>query len=57
MGEAGFRHGMTPEHQKEIRRFEKDNGLLKKLLAEKEIDSHLKDEMLKKKFPLPKKQN
>lgn len=57
MGEEGFRHGMTPEHLKEIRRLEKENDLLKKLLAEKEIEAHLKDEMLKKKYPLPKKKN
>lgn len=51
MGEKGFRHGMTPAHLKEIRRLEKENGLLKKLLAEKEIESHLKDDLLKKKYP------
>ena len=49
MGEAGFRHGMTPEHLKEIKRLEKENALLKKLLAEKELEGHLKDELLKKK--------
>src|SRR5690554_7385689 len=51
MGEAGFRHGMTPDHLKEIKRLEKENGLLKKLLAERDIESHLKDELLKKKYP------
>lgn len=35
MGEAGFRHGMTPEHLKEIKRLEKENEQLKLLLAEK----------------------
>lgn len=57
MGEAGFRHGMTPAHLKEIRRLEKENELLKKLLAEKDIEAHLKDEMLKKKYPWPRKKN
>ena len=57
MGEAGFRHGMTPEHLKEIKRLEKENELLKKLLAEKDIESHLKDELLKKKYPWPKGKN
>ena len=57
MGEAGFRHGMTPEHLKEIRRLEKENDLLKKLLAEKDLESHLKDELLKKKYPWPKGKN
>lgn len=57
MGETGFRHGMTPGHLKEIRRLEKENGLLKKLLAEKEIESHLKDDLLKKKYPWAKGKN
>jgi len=55
MGEAGFRHGMTPEHLKEIKRLEKENGLLKKLLAEKELEGHLKSELLKKKFAWEKR--
>lgn len=55
MGEAGFRHGMTPAHLKEIKRLEKENLLLKRLLAEKEIEGHLKDEMLKKKYALARK--
>jgi len=57
MGEAGFRHGMTPAHLKEIKRLEKENLLLKRLLAEKEIEGHLKDEMLKKKYALARKNN
>lgn len=55
MGEEGFRHGMTPEHLKEIRALEKENALLKKLLAEKEMEGHLKDELLKKKYPWARK--
>jgi putative transposase len=31
MGEAGFRHGMTPAQLKEIKRLEKENDMLKKL--------------------------
>tara|TARA_R110002111_G_C5869168_1_gene361316 strand:+ start:371 stop:682 length:312 start_codon:yes stop_codon:yes gene_type:complete len=57
MVETGFRHGMTPGHLKEIRRLEKENELLKKLLAEKEIESHLKDDLLKKKYPWAKGKN
>lgn len=57
MGEAGFRHGITPEHLKEIKRLEKENEALKKIIAEKELESHLKDELLKKKYPLSKKRN
>ena len=55
MGEAGFRHGMTPEHIKEIKRLEKENELLKKLLAEKELEGHLKTELLKKKYAWARK--
>ena len=55
MGEIGFRHGMTPEHLKEIKRLEKENDLLKKILAEKEVESRLKDELLKKKYPWARK--
>lgn len=55
MGEEGFRHGMTPAHLKEIRRLEKENGLLKKLLAEKELEGLLKDELIKKKYAWARK--
>ncbi|NPD86838.1 transposase, partial [Lentimicrobium sp. L6] len=57
MGEAGFRHGMTPGHLKEIKRLEKENELLKKLLAEKELEGHLKTELLKKKYAWARKKN
>jgi putative transposase len=55
MGEAGFRHGMTPAHLKEIKRLEKENDMLKKLLAEKELEGRLKDEALKKKYAWARK--
>lgn len=55
MGEAGFRHGMTPAQLKEIKRLEKENDMLKKLLAEKELESRLNDEMLKKKYAWTRK--
>lgn len=55
MGEAGFRHGMTPEHLKEIKRLEKENVQLKLLLAEKELEGRLKDELLKKKYAWARK--
>lgn len=51
MGEKGFQHGMTPAHLKEIKRLEKENETLKKILAEKELENHLHMEMLKKKYP------
>lgn len=38
-----------------VRRLEKENRILKELLAEKELESRLKDELLKKKFGQPMK--
>lgn len=55
MGVEGFKRGITPAHLKEIKRLEKENSLLKKLLAEKELEGQLKDELIKKKYPLAKK--
>lgn len=57
MGEEGFQHGMTPVHLKRIRELEKENMMLKQLLAEKELESKLKGELLKKKYALEKKKN
>lgn len=50
-GEAGLSHGITKKKLSDIRRLEKENQMLKTLLAEKELESRLKDEMLKKKYP------
>jgi putative transposase len=55
MGEDGFRHGITPAQIKEIKRLEKENELLKKLLAEKEMEGRLKDELIKKKYAWARK--
>jgi len=55
MGEDGLNHGMTKAHLKEIRRLEKENDLLKKLLAEKELEGRIKDEALKKKYAWARK--
>lgn len=55
MGEEGFRHGITPKQLKEIKRLEKENTTLKQLLAEKELEGHMKDELLKKKYAWAKK--
>ncbi|MEI6882800.1 MAG: transposase [Bacteroidota bacterium] len=51
MGSEGLSHGMNPNHLKEIRRLEKENDRLKKIIADKELESSLKDELLKKKYP------
>ena len=50
MGEAGLEHSMTKERLKRIQELEQENELLKQLLAEKELESKLKDELLKKKY-------
>jgi len=55
MGVEGLQHGMTPEHLKRIRQLEKENQLLKQLLAEKELEGRFKSELLKKQYALEKK--
>ena len=55
MGEQGFDHGMTKERLKKIKELEQEVDLLKQLLAEKELESKLKDELLKKKYPKVKR--
>ena len=55
MGEAGFAQGMTREKLARIKELEQEIDLLKRLLAEKEIESKLKDELLKKKYPKVKR--
>lgn len=55
MGEAGLEHSMTKERLKRIRELEQEVDLLKQLLAEKEMESKLKDELLKKKYPKVKR--
>ena len=57
MGEKGLEWGMTPEHLKEIRRLEKENQQLKELVAEQQLESKLKDELLKKKYPWARGKN
>lgn len=51
MGVDGFKHGMSKEQLKEIKRLRKENETLKKLLAEKELEGHLQFELIKKKYP------
>jgi putative transposase len=55
MGEKGLDWGMTPAHLKEIRRLEKENERLKRIVADQQLESQLKDELLKKKYPLARK--
>ncbi len=55
MGEEGLKHGMTPAHIKRIRELEKENQMLKELVAEERLAGKFKDELLKKKWALEKK--
>ena len=55
MGEDGFIYGITPVQLKRIRELEKENKMIKELIVDKELESKLKDELLKKKYALEKK--
>jgi putative transposase len=50
-GEEGLKHQGSKTHEKIVKQLEKENQDLKILLAEKELESKLKDELLKKKYP------
>jgi len=55
MGENGLDRGMTKKRIAKIKELEEEVSFLKRLLAEKEIESKLKDELLKKKYPKVRK--
>lgn len=55
MGDSGLDHSMTKKRLAQIKVLEEEIELLKRLLAEKEIESRLKDELLKKKYPKVRK--
>lgn len=50
-GEDGLNGQRLKDQTSEIKRLEKENEVLKILLAEKELASKLKDDLLKKKYP------
>jgi len=50
-GESGLDHKRIKDANAEIKALEKENEALKILLAEKELESKLKDDLLKKKYP------
>ena len=52
MGEQGFGHGMTKARLKEIRRLEKENGILKELMVEKDLKIKMQSEIIKKNRPM-----
>lgn len=49
------RRGKNLDHQ--VKRLEKENSMLKELLAEKELEMKIKDELLKKKIAQWNKEN
>lgn len=55
MGDQGFAHGMTKERLARIKELEQEVDCLKQLLAEERLESKLKDELLKKKYPKVKR--
>ncbi len=54
-GEEGLKHQTLKDRNREIKQLRKENEALKLLLAEKELEGRLKDDMLKKKYPELKK--
>ena len=54
-GASGLDHGNGKASLARIKKLEKENEALKILLGEKELESKLKDELLKKKYPNLKK--
>lgn len=54
-GEQGLDHKTQTDQLKRMKALEVENHRLKLLLAEKELESSLKDELIKKKYPEMKK--
>ena len=50
-GEEGLDHKRIKDFQKVVSDLEKENEQLKLLIAEKELEAKIKDELLKKKYP------
>ena len=55
LGSSGLDYGATKARLKRIVELEQEVDLLKQLLAEKHLESSLKDDLLKKKYPKVKK--
>ena len=50
LGKEGLTHGVNKARLKELKQLRKENEMLKQIIAEKELESKLKDELLKKKY-------
>lgn len=56
-GIDGLEDNRGKNHESELKRLQKENRLLKEMLAEKELEARLKDELLKKKMEAWKGEN
>lgn len=56
-GLDGLEDARGKDTQAEFKRLQKENRLLKEMLAEKELEARLKDELLKKKMEVWKQEN
>lgn len=54
-GESGLSHGNNKASAGRIKELEKELRVYKEMLAERELEIRLKDELLKKKYPQTKK--
>ncbi len=50
-GKEGLEHQQQKDLHKRLKKLEEENKKLKQLIGQKELESELKDEMLKKKYP------
>lgn len=50
LGKEGLAHGANKDRLRELKELRRENEMLKQILAEKELESKLKDDLLKKKF-------
>jgi len=56
-GQEGLKPQYVKHNEQEISRLKKENGLLKQIVAEKELELQLKTELLKKKMQQWKSEN
>lgn len=50
LGEEGLLHGADQDSLRELEELRQENEMLKQMMAEKELEGKLKDDLLKKKF-------
>lgn len=50
LGKEGLAHGANKDRLRELKELRRENEMLKQIIAEKELECKLKDDLLKKKF-------